>query len=140
MQRLKTGYAYLFFFLYNYLNKFKNNILIKFKAILLMIVLEVLLIISVLFQYESFTKKISLSQNFDRLSLLYIIAPLTIQKLWLFERNENWKKYLDEFNAWPSDKQKKWNWIMRCIVFVIFTNLILSYYWMSQIDWSQYRK
>lgn len=140
MQKLKTGYAYLFFFLYNYVNKFKNNILIKPKAIFLIILLEVLLILSVFFQYENINKTISLPPDFNRLNLLYIIIPLVIFNIWFFERNENWKKYLDEFNAWPSDKQRRWNWVMRGIVFVIFSNLILSYYWMSQIDWSLYRK
>lgn len=140
MQKLKTGYAYLFFFLYNYLNKFKNNIFIKFKALLLIVILEAVTILSVFFQYENFVKRALLTQNFNRLSLLYIVAPLTILNLWFFERNENWKKYLEEFNEWSIDKQKRWNWMMRGIVFLIFFNLILSYYWMSQIDWSAYRK
>lgn len=138
MKTIKIGYAYLFFFLYNTLNK-KGNILIQWKAVFIILILELLLVMSSYFQFENAAKVVLLPEDFNTLNLLYIIIPLVAIKLWFFERNENWKRYLEEFSAWPAEKQKRWNWVMRCIVIFVFANLIFSFYWMSQIDWKQYR-
>jgi hypothetical protein len=137
MKTLQIGYAYLFFFFYNSVNKVKGNILVQFKALLMVAGIEFVIIIAIATYYMNF-KRIMIPQDFDKLYLLIPILPLVGLKLWFFERNENWKRYISEFNTWPEDKQKKWNLIMRCIVIFVFANLFFSFYWMSQIDWSQY--
>jgi hypothetical protein len=138
MKTLQIGYAYLFFFFYNSVNKVKGNILVQFKALLMLVGIE-LLLISSFFCYGIDVFKFDIPQKPNILFMLSIILPLVGLKLWFFERNENWKRYISEFNTWPEDKQKKWNLIMRCIVIFVFANLFFSFYWMSQIDWIQYR-
>jgi len=138
MQKLKTGYAYFFCFFYNSINKVKGNIFVQFKAMLMVGGLEIMIIISIITYFTDITK-ISIPEDFNVLNLLFIVIPLVVLKLWFFDRNDRWKGYLEEFNALPLEKQKKWNRIMRGIVFFVFANLILAFYWMSQIDWRQYQ-
>jgi hypothetical protein len=138
MKTLKTGYAYLFCFFYNSVNKVKGNILVQFKALFMVAGLEMILI-GTLFTYYMDIYKVVIPQHFNKSYLLIIALPIAGLKLWFFERNENWKAYLSEFNALPEQRQKKWNLIMRAIVFFAIANLIFSFYLMSQIDWKQYR-
>ncbi len=138
MKKLRIGYAYLFYFFYNSVNKVKGNILVQFKAVLMVLGLEMILITSG-FYYGVYFYKFDLPEDFNKLNLLFLIVPLVGLKLWFFERNDNWKTYISKFSAWPEIKQRKWNRVMRFIVFFVFANLIFSFYLMSQIDWRQYR-
>ena len=138
MNRLKTGYAYLFYFFFNSINKVKGNILVQFKALFMITILGFVLLASIATYYLDFSK-VTIPPNFNILYLLVPIIPLVGLNLWFFERNENWKGYISEFSAWPEAKQRKWNRVMRFIVFFVFANLIFSFYLMSQIDWRQYR-
>lgn len=49
---MRTVYEYLFFFLYNSINKPKNNILVQFKAVLVILMLELVLIAAFLIYYS----------------------------------------------------------------------------------------
>jgi hypothetical protein len=138
MKTLKTGYEYLFCFFYNSVNKVKGNILVQFKALFMVLGLEILFISS-FFCYGIDIFKFDVPQKPNTLFILMFIVPLVGLKLWFFERNENWKAYLLEFNALPEQRQKKWKLIMRAIVFFVIANFIFSFYLMSQIDWKQYR-
>lgn len=138
MHLIKTGYAYLFFFFYNHINSFKNNILVQWKAVLMVAMMECFLIISIITYYLDISK-ITVAEDFNKLYLLLFAIPLVGLKLWFFERNENWRKYLAEFEAWPEKNRKRWDWVMRLLIVFIVGNLVLSYYIMSEIDWSQYR-
>lgn len=135
---IKTGYAYLFFFLYNSVNKVKNNFLVQWKAVLMVLILESLLILSIVTYYLDIFK-ITVAEDFNKLFLLIFVIPLVGLKLWFFERNDNWRKYLVQFEAWPEKRRKKWDWVMRLLIVFIIGNLIFSFYIMSEIDWKQYR-
>lgn len=137
MRKLKIAYAYLFFFIYNSVNK-KDNILVQPKTLFLVILIELMVVMSTVIQYGNITKTTVIPENFNRLNLLFIIMPLIALNFWFFERNKNWKKYLEEFKAWPIEKQKKWNWFMRVILIFVSANLIFSFYWLSQINWKLY--
>lgn len=135
MKILKTTYAYLFFFLYNSINK-KDNILIQTKALFIMVLLEFFLMFSMFVQYGNITKTTVLPEDFNAIYLLFVILPIVLLKMWFFERNKNWKRYIEEFNEWSLNKRKRWDWIMRIIVVAVLGNVILSFYCMSQIDWN----
>jgi len=124
MSKIKTLYAYLFFFLYNSVN-IQGNILIQPKTLALIVFLEIFMI-EAIHGYLIYGFPNSFDDNSSvYLSLIYLI-PLVLINLWFFERNKNWEKYLTEFNTWSKEKQAKWNWIMRFIVFFIIGNLIFS--------------
>ena len=116
----------------------KNNILVQWKAVFMMLAAEISLIAAAVINYMTINK-IRLPEEFNTLYTLIIIIPLIGIKVYFFERNENWKKYIAEFEKWPEKKRKKWDWIMRCIVFLAFASLIVAFYWRSTIDWKQYR-
>lgn len=137
MKKIKTAYAYLFFFLYNTVNT-KDNILVQWKSVFLILMLEFFCLFSVFIEYENITKKTMLPEDFNTLYFLFIIIPLIAIKVWFFERNENWKQYLERFNAWPEKKQKCWNWSVRIFLLLVLGNVILFFYWLSQINWAEY--
>lgn len=136
MKAIKTGYAYLFFFFYNSVNKVKGNIFVQFKALLMIAVLEMLLLASI-FYYGVDIYKFDILESFSKLYFLIPILPIVGLKLWFFERKENWKKYINDFETWSEEKRKKWDWIMKILIAFIIGNLICSFYIMSQIDWSK---
>ena len=134
---IKTVYAYLFFFLYNSINKPKDNIFVQWKAVFVILILELVLISSFIIYWINIFK-IKVPAGSHMTFQLSIAIPLVLIKLWFFEVGEKWKTYLEKFNKWSLEKQKKWNIGMRCLIFAVFANLLLAFYWMSQIDWSQY--
>lgn len=136
---IKTGYAYLFFFLYKHINSFKNNILVHFKAVAVLIILEIALLGGIAGHAINIFKLDLPENRYSNFIILTIVVPIVGLKFWFFERNENWRKYLAEFGAWPEEKRKKWDLAMRVLIAFIFGNFILSYYIMSEIDWDLYR-
>lgn len=124
MTKIKTLYAYLFFFLYNSVN-IKGNILIQPKTLALIVFLEGFMIEAIR-GYLIYGFPNSFHNNSSVYVPLIYLIPLVLINLWFFERNKKWEKYLTEFNTWSKEKQSKWNWIMRFIVFFIIGNLIFS--------------
>ena len=98
MTKIKTLYAYLFFFLYNSVN-IKGNILIQPKTLALIVFLEIFMI-EAIHGYLIYGFPNSFDDNSSvYVSLIYLI-PLVLLNLWFFERNKKWEKYIEEFSAW----------------------------------------
>lgn len=135
MQKLKTGYVYLFYFLYNSINR-KGNILVQPKTLFVIGALEMFVFYSIIFYYTAITK--SRLDAFFKYSSYLLIFSNVVFNLWFFDRKANWKKYLEEFSKWPETKQKKWNWVMRLIIFFIIGNLVYSIIVFTQIDCKRY--
>ena len=68
--------------------------------------------------------------------LALIIAILNYH---VFLGKKLWKNYEMEFKNYSKKKNRVINFIVLFIIFGIFALLILSYYQLSQIDWSKYR-
>jgi len=134
MQKFKTIYEYLFFFLYNSVNSIRGNIFVKTKAIFLVAVLDLILLCSI-YTYYIVIYKAQLVSKEVFLTPVCLLAVLNV----LFFNNKNTTTFISEFESWPENKRKKWNWIMRVIIALIVGNFIFSFYCMSQIDWKQYR-
>ena len=138
MGKVKTGFAYLFYYFYAYLNNFKENVFVYTKAIALVVIMELLLIFSVLIYYLDFYKIIA-NLDSNRLNMFFYILPIVGLNVWFFDHNKNGRRYIAEFEAWPEEKRKKWDMIMKGIIFFVVANLLLSFYFMATIDWKQYK-
>ncbi len=91
------------------------------------------------FAYYTDYYKINVVLNGNKYNLFLCAFPIIVIHFWIFDRNKNWKKYISQFEVWPEEKRKKWDRIMRGIIFFIIANLLLSFYFMASIDWTQYR-
>ena len=55
-----------------------------------------------------------------------------------FVRTDVWKDYVKEFDQLSKRKNRIGSWIVLGGVLFVIANLVVAFYLMSQIDWSQY--
>jgi len=138
MKKIKTAYAYLFFFLYKQVSKPKPQFLLYFKTAVSLVALEFMIVIATFIYFTDITKLSLLPEKPNIYLILLTIVPFIFIKFWFFERKDKWKNYVSKFEQWPEKRKKKWNLIMRIIIFFVIANVVFSFYLMSQIDWTKY--
>lgn len=142
MEILKKMYYYFFYKIYcsiEYTSELSGGkFLSAFKASLVMIALEIWILIS-LGAYYAFSTKTAVELS---ISQPIVIIPLVIIvgfNYFTFDYTDIWKNYNKEFEKLPKKKNQIGGWIVFDFVLFVISNLIFSFYLMSQIDWSQYR-
>lgn len=129
------AYSYLFYKLYKFWEwastpKFWSD----WKAALTVDILEIILIISIVFQYSNFTKR-PIDFGDWKLTILMYIVIIALPNYFFFNHRDQWRGMIKEFDQWPERKNKIGSIIVGAVVVVIVANLVLAFYFMSQIDW-----
>lgn len=135
---MKKAYYYFFYKLYKWYDRGPSIWLSDWKAVASIIALEIWLYLAFISYFSVITKKATELT----ISSPLVFVPLTIILLvnFLFFSNTILcEHYIKEFDRLPKKKNRLGGWIVFGIVISIITNLIFSFYLMSQIDWSQYR-
>ena len=142
MKKIKNAYYYFFYKIYcsiEYTSDLSGGkFLSSFKAGLVMIALEIWMLMSLGAYYAIYTKtaiELSISMPVIYIPLIIIIGF----NYFTLDYTDVWKKYNNEFDKLPKQKNRIGGWIVFSIVLLVIANLIYSFYLMSQIDWSQYR-
>lgn len=103
-----------------------------------MIVLEIWIFFSFGNYYTICTKRfveITFSMPIVYIPLLIIVGF----NYFALDYKNNWKKYNVEFANYSKRKNRIGGWIVFGIILLIISNLIYSFYLMSEVDWSKYR-
>lgn len=103
-----------------------------------MLALEAWIFFSLLAYYKIYTK-ISI-QLLISMPIIYIPAIIIYAfNYFTLDYKDNWRQFNAEFANYSKRKNRIGGWIVFGIILIIVSNLIYSFYLMSQIDWSQYR-
>lgn len=123
-------YKYLYYFLYNHLQKKgkKNAIPLTTRVHGLLGILDVIFLGGLLYEYTIvFGFTLDITPTFGYI----VVGILTAYHLWLFSLNNKQLRYVEEFAAWPTAKQNKWNRIMRIVITLIIVNFLISLFLMQ---------
>lgn len=115
-----------------------GKFLVLFKAGIVMIALEIWILVSLANYYAIYTK--TLKELSISMPVVYIPGLIIFAfNVFTLDYKDNWKKYNTEFANYSKRKNRIGGWIVFGIIVLIISNLIFSFYLMSEIDWSQYR-
>jgi hypothetical protein len=133
---MKKAYYYLFYKLYKWIGE--NNWWTDWKATLSVDVLIYVIVISSFVYYKIyFNRFIQLSEN--NADIIILVILVSVPNYFIFQHRDQWKDIVKEFDKLPKRKNKTGGWIVFGVVLLIISNMILAFYQMSLIDWSQYR-
>ena len=123
MEKIKKVYYYLFYKLYKHSQSsvFPND----FAASIFLGVLGIWFSISILNYYNVFIdRNVIFSKNvyIGIATFFLIVSYITI------DYNNSWKKYIQEFDKLPKEKNRKGSIIVWSIIGLIIFNTIFSYY------------
>lgn len=142
MKKIKRYYQYFYYKIYRFIEytseQMGGKFLTEFKAGITVIAFEIWSLLSIYNYYTIITKQ-NLHLSF-KTPLIYIPFIVIILLKWKnFSSKEQWFSYHQQFDALPTEVNKKGGWIVFGITVFIILNLIFSFYLMMQIDWSKYR-
>lgn len=139
---IKKSYYYFFYKIYHSIwytsNAFGGESLISSKTSLVILALETWGLFSLTNYYTIYTKTfteltISMPVVYIPCIILFVFNYFTIHY------KDKWKQYNNEFDNYSKRKNRIAGWIVFGIILLIISNLIYSFYLMSEIDWSKYR-
>lgn len=132
-------YQYLFYKLYNSLEKYSSpRFWSEWKAASLLVLLLYSIFYSLILYYEIFIDKYANIGNNYFIVFLFIII-VSILNYSLFLKQDKWKDIVRYFDKLPMNKQRLGGGI--CILFCLgcIINFIYAFYLFSQVDWSLYK-
>jgi hypothetical protein len=109
-----------------------------FYAEVIIMSMEFFLLLSLFIFYNVFINRYA---TLELVSGKVIIPGLAISLInrYIFYREEICKSYVEEFDHWPVEKNRKGTIIVIVSVAIVASMLIFSFYLMSLVDWSKYR-
>lgn len=132
------AYYYLFYKLYKFWKSGHVIFWSEWKASLSIIVLEIWFILSLFVYYKIFINRyIHLAG--DNVQIFLLALPIWVINYYIFHHHNQWRSIIAEFDKLPEKENKKGGIIVWSIIILIIANVIFSFYFMSQIDWSLYR-
>lgn len=133
---MKRAYYYLFYKFYKMSEAAPSRWASDWKAGIAIIALEIILAFSLINYYNIF-----IDRFFELKRIYAIIGALIICAVnyFLFVHTDVWKDYVKEFDNLPKRTNFWGSFIVFGITLLVIANLIFSFYFMSQIDWKQYR-
>lgn len=78
--------------------------------------------------------------NFKIKLFFFLLLIIGLPHYCFFSRNDKWILIVKKFDRLPKRKNKIGGWVIFIFCAFILINLIYSYYQLSLIDWSKYRK
>jgi hypothetical protein len=124
---LKEMYYYLFYKLYKFNEAVDSTFSNKMKAEIMIVALEIWLLFT-LFNYGDFLFHEHNKLAFFSFKILFPLSAILAIKWFAFIRDNTWKHYIEEFDNWPKDKNKRGTWIVTGLVIFIIANFIFSHY------------
>ncbi len=125
--KIKELYYYTFYKFYRLINSSsvtRGNA--KFKAILLLIVIESWVAFSFINYYDLLVLQ---KQRHISSALIVSLIGFTWFIKWLFFiRNDNWIKYVERFDQWPPQKNRKGTLIVMLVITLLTLNFIIPFY------------
>ena len=142
MKFIQKSYYYFFYKIYRsieYTSELSGGkFLTLHKAGLVMLALEAWMLLSFCNYYAIYTK--TLKELSISMPIVYTPAIILFAfNYFTLDYKDNWKQFNSEFANYSKRKNRIGGWIVFGIILLIISNLIFSFYLMSQIDWSQYR-
>jgi len=136
---LEKGYRYLFYKLYRFYERAPSVWWSDWKASFSLMVLEVWLLLSFMVYYKVITKRDLIPDNRLTIVSITVVVILSAIKYFVFEHQNRWKEYVEEFTKLPKKKNRIGTLIVWLIVLFILGNLVFSFFLLRQIDWTLYR-
>ncbi len=130
---IKQLYGYFFYILYRIWLKIDKAFgatgpfPTKMKALICMFGIEVWLVFSIALYFGYFFNVHPHIAFFSFIGLGPFIILLGI-KWFIFEKDDQWKYYVKEFDSWPSQKKRTGAWIVIIMILFIIFNFIYSLY------------
>lgn len=94
-------------------------------AVLIMMNLLMFVIFPIQFYYDIFSGRRGVIPFLSVKFILVLIFILLIQ--WFaFWRNDNWTHYVEQFDKWPINKNKRGGWIVAAVTIFLLANFIIS--------------
>jgi hypothetical protein len=135
---INKAYHYFFYKLYKFSEAAPSRWWSDWKAGLAMDVLLFFFVLSLLIYYNVF-----FDRHFDFEEKIYFILfyllLITVPNYLIFHHRDGWKTYLSEFEGYSKKKDLIGSIVVILIIVLVIANLILSFYFMSKVDWSLYR-
>lgn len=121
-------YYYLFYKFYRLFEAFRTTRwLTDVKAGGAVMALEILFLFSMNDYYEFMTGK-HRRLEMNSKEILIPLSILGIIKWIFFVKDDIWKDYVDKFDAWPKEKNKKGFWVVVGVVVFVIANFIYGIY------------
>ncbi len=130
---IRKAYHYLFYKFYKFSEAAPSKWLSDWKAELVIDVLWVFIALSILSYYTIFTKQVVNSGD-DKFVVILGVIFISLPNYFIFHHRDQWKKIVHEFDKLPKRTNKIGGCVVLCLVVIIISNLIFSFYLMSQID------
>ena len=135
---LKDFYYYLFYKFYKVTSTGAIKSLASWYASLGIIALEIFTLLSIYNYYAVFFDRHA-QLELVSFKVLFPLILISIINYLAFDKSDRWEDYVEDFNKWPAEKNAKGNIIVISLVVLVISNLVFSFYLMSQIDWSKYK-
>jgi len=136
--KIKKVYYYLFYKIYKWYEKGPSIWLSEWKASFSMDVLIYFVVMFLFIYYNVFINRhANLSES--NIEVYLLVLSVVLINYFVFHHRNQWKNYVKEFDKLPKKKNQTGGWIVFGFILFVIANLVLSFYLMSQIDWSQYR-
>lgn len=110
----------------------------NWKALIVVGALQVIYLLQALVWFTIWTK--SMIQINPYLFAIPIGLGLTILNYFIFLHNDTWRMHFRKFEKMPAKKSIFAGWLVSLFILFSFASLIYSFYCMSTIDWSIFRK
>jgi hypothetical protein len=122
-------YEMYYYFFYKIYNFFKDITPVnrgkKYQAVSAIISFELFFIFS-LFNYHDVLFWQYTETTFFSYAVLIPLAIIIFINWFLFSRNDDWIKYIEKFDNYSIDKNRKGGWIVFVIIVFIVANFIIS--------------
>jgi len=139
MRNFKKAYYLLFYKLYQFFKSLSEDSFEEWKAGLVIQTLQIFILAIIWLQITIITKNDIIPNTNPKIWIIPLALIIAILNYHVFLGKKLWKNYEMEFKNYSKKKNRVINFIVLFIIFGIFALLILSYYQLSQIDWSKYR-
>lgn len=132
-------YEYFYYKLYKSLNTELFNKWTELRTASILIMLEIVFICSLVLYYEVFIDRyLRLPENLIPWAVGLALI-LSILQYYTFESKDQWKDIIKKYDAWPKKKNSRGTLIVWTIIILIFSNIIIAFYFFSRVDWSLYQ-
>ena len=139
IKKIVLIYYYFFYKFYKFWEFISiPSFLSDFKAGISLIALEIWFLLSIGVYYSVLTKETMNLSISSPIVLIPLVLILSI-KYYCFIYSNKWKDHIKFFDKLEKKKNVIGTWVVILSTFLIITNLIYSFFLMSQIDWSSYR-
>ena len=139
-KRIIKWYYYFFYKMYK---QHEGSWLAETKAMVYTGFIIGMILLTVLINYKIHVNRyfeLDDTANFKIKLFLFLLLIIGLPHYCFLSRDDKWILIVRKFDRLPKRKNKIGGWVIFILCAFILVNLIYSYYQLSLIDWSKYRK